>query len=286
MSVNYSPPARGTRSASRCRPRWAARTRASAPSGSAPSCRARWASRWRSAWRSSYEALAKDLLSGRADAAWAPPFVCARTEAMGVRVLVRGVRLGMSSYRSALVARAGSGLTLERLKGTTAAWVDRDAVAGYLLPVAYLKSQGVEPPRAFAAQHFTGSYRGALEAVLSGHGGRGGRLLSAGLHGPHLRRGRGEGAGRAGWATKFELIAYTEEAPNDGVPVAMNVPPQLANDAGDDVAGAAPTRPTARSCCAACSARTASSPRRAWATAPCTAWRWPASEGQRSKGSL
>jgi phosphonate transport system substrate-binding protein len=26
---------------------------------------------------------------------------------------------------------------------------------------------------------------------------------------------------------KFELIAYTEEAPNDGVPVAMSVPPQL-----------------------------------------------------------
>ncbi len=58
----------------------------------------------------SYEALSKDLLSGRADAAWAPPFVCARTEAMGVRVLVRGVRLGMSSYRAALVCRAGAGL--------------------------------------------------------------------------------------------------------------------------------------------------------------------------------
>ncbi|RKG96047.1 phosphonate ABC transporter substrate-binding protein, partial [Corallococcus sp. CA053C] len=53
----------------------------------------------------SYETLAKDLLSGRADAAWAPPFVCARMEAMGVRVLTRGVRRGMSSYRSALVGR-------------------------------------------------------------------------------------------------------------------------------------------------------------------------------------
>ncbi|NOK10904.1 PhnD/SsuA/transferrin family substrate-binding protein, partial [Corallococcus exercitus] len=53
----------------------------------------------------SYETLAKDLLSGRADAAWAPPFVCARMEAMGVRVLARGVRRGMSSYRSALVGR-------------------------------------------------------------------------------------------------------------------------------------------------------------------------------------
>jgi phosphonate transport system substrate-binding protein len=174
----------------------------------------------------SYEGLAKELLSGRLDAAWAPPFVCARTEAMGVRVLVRGVRLGQSSYRSALVARAGSGLSLERLKGGTAAWVDRDAVAGYLLPVAYLKSQGVEP-RAFAAQHFTGSYKGALEAVLSG------TADVAGVFSPPASAGLTYAAGvekvlGPGMGDKFELIAYTEEAPNDGVPVSMNVPPPLA----------------------------------------------------------
>ncbi|HYI00237.1 phosphate/phosphite/phosphonate ABC transporter substrate-binding protein [Hyalangium sp.] len=173
-----------------------------------------------------YEALAKDLLSGRADAAWAPPFVCARTEAMGIRVLVRGVRLGMSSYRSALVCRAGAQLSVERLKGTTAAWVDRDAVAGYLLPVAYLKAQGVEPVRTFTAQHFTGSYRGALEEVLSG------AADVAGVFCPPASTGLSYTAGvekvlggRTG--EKFDLIAYTEEAPNDGVPVAMNVPAPL-----------------------------------------------------------
>jgi phosphonate transport system substrate-binding protein len=32
----------------------------------------------------------------------------------------------------------------------------------------------------------------------------------------------GPGAGR-----RFELIAYTDEAPNDGVPVAMGLPPEL-----------------------------------------------------------
>ena len=45
-----------------------------------------------------YEHLARELLSGRVDAAWAPPFVCARIEAMGVRVLVRGIRDGASVY--------------------------------------------------------------------------------------------------------------------------------------------------------------------------------------------
>ncbi len=92
-----------------------------------------------------YEALAKELLSGRIEAAWAPPFVCARIEAMGVRVLVRGVRMGTSSYRGALLAKAGSTLTLDTLKGKTAVWSDRDSVGGYLLPLALLRSKGMEP---------------------------------------------------------------------------------------------------------------------------------------------
>src|SRR3954470_16218245 len=54
----------------------------------------------------SYEALAKDILADKAELAWAPPFVCARLEAMGVRVLGRGVRNGISTYRAALVCRA------------------------------------------------------------------------------------------------------------------------------------------------------------------------------------
>src|SRR5688572_11442244 len=65
----------------------------------------------------SYESLARELLTGKCDAGWAPPFVCARIEAMGVRVLLRGVRAGASSYRSAIVCRAADGLTLDNLAG-------------------------------------------------------------------------------------------------------------------------------------------------------------------------
>jgi phosphonate transport system substrate-binding protein len=174
----------------------------------------------------SYESLAKDLLSGRADAAWAPPFVCARMEAMGVRVLVRGVRRGVSSYRSALLGRAGAGLNLERLKGTSAAWVDRDSVGGFLLPTAFLKAQGVEPARAFSAQQFTGSYRGALEAVLAGTADCTSVFCPPASTGLTFASGVEDVLG-AGFGAKFELIAYTEEAPNDGVLVAMTVPPPL-----------------------------------------------------------
>ncbi|MDC0709985.1 PhnD/SsuA/transferrin family substrate-binding protein [Stigmatella sp. ncwal1] len=185
---------------------------------------------------SSYELLAKDLLSGRADAAWAPPFVCARTEAMGVRVLVRGVRLGLSSYRAALVCKVGAGLSVERLKGLPAAWVDRDAVAGYLLPTAYLKSQGVEPARTFSAQHFAGSYRAALEAVLSG------AVAVASVFCPPASTGLSFTSGvekvlGPSSGEKFELLAYTEEAPNDGVPVSMGVPSLLAGKLEETLLG-------------------------------------------------
>ncbi|RKH43935.1 phosphate/phosphite/phosphonate ABC transporter substrate-binding protein [Corallococcus sp. AB050B] len=174
----------------------------------------------------SYETLAKDLLSGRADAAWAPPFVCARMEAMGVRVLARGVRRGMSSYRSALVGRAGSGLTLEKLKGATAAWVDRDSVAGYLLPSAFLKTQGLEPSRAFVSQQFTGSYQGALEAVLEGRAQVTSVFCPPASTGLTFTTGVEDVLG-PGMGSRFELLAYTDEAPNDGVPVAMGLPAPL-----------------------------------------------------------
>jgi phosphonate transport system substrate-binding protein len=174
----------------------------------------------------SYDALAKDLLAGRADAVWAPPFVCARVEAMGVRVLARGVRRGRSSYRAALVGRAGEGLNLASLEGRRVAWVDRDSVAGYLLPVAYLKAQGREPGRLFASQHFAGSYRAALEAV------RAGTADVASVFCPPESTGSSYAESvemvLPGQKEQFEPIAYTEEAPNDGVPVGMAVAPEVA----------------------------------------------------------
>jgi len=140
-------------------------------------------------------------------------------------VLTRGVRRGRSSYRAALVARAGSGLTVEKLRGTRAAWVDRSSVGGYLLAVAYLKARGLEPAKTFAAQQLAGSYKVALEAVLAG------TADVASIFCPPEPTGLtySEGVevvlpGRGG---AFELIAYTEEAPNDGVPVGTSVAPEL-----------------------------------------------------------
>lgn len=172
-----------------------------------------------------YEQLARELLSGKVDAAWAPPFVCARIEAMGVRVLVRGVRNGASVYRAALLTKSDSTLTVQQLKGTTAAWTDRDSVGGYLLPMAWLREQGHDPLKLFAQQHFVGSYRQALEAVLSG------KAEVTSVFAAAARAGRADetGVGEL-WAEKqneFRVLGFTDEAPNDGVAVSMNAPAQV-----------------------------------------------------------
>jgi len=175
----------------------------------------------------SYDALAKDVQEGRLDAVWAPPFVCARLESQNLRVLVRGVRKGASTYRAALVARAGSGLTLEQLQGTRVAWVDRDSVAGFLLPLALLKSKKLEPAKLFSQQQFVGSYRAALEAVLEGKADVASVYCAPEGNGTDYEANVEQllpGKGRA-----LQLVATTDEAPNDGVCLAASVTPEAAS---------------------------------------------------------
>lgn len=175
-----------------------------------------------------YELLARELLAGRVDAAWAPPFVCARIEAMGVRVLVRGIRAGASVYRAALVCRADADLTLDNLSGTRAAWSDRDSIGGYLLPMAYLREKGLDPAKTFARQDFHGNYRKALEAVDQG------QADVTSLFAPVARANLGIDASvKEIWperAQAFKVIAFTDEAPNDGVAVSMSASAALVSE--------------------------------------------------------
>ena len=115
-----------------------------------------------------YDALTDAIRRGDVDAAWAPPLVAARAEALGARILVRPVRRGSVRSRSALLVRTDSPLQLETLGGTTAGWVDRASLAGHLLPMAWLRERGLEPGSLFGQQLFLGSYQACLEALLGG----------------------------------------------------------------------------------------------------------------------
>lgn len=174
----------------------------------------------------SYEALAKELLGGKCEAAWAPPFVCARIEAMGVRVLVRGVRKGASTYRGAMMCRAADTLTLDTLQGKRASWCDRDSVGGYLLPLAMLRNKGLDPAKVFAAQTFSGSYQASLEALLKGEADLT-SIFASGGKGPVVT---GVDELLPGRQSQVKVVAVTEESPNDGVAVAMSTPADVTAD--------------------------------------------------------
>lgn len=180
---------------------------------------------------SSYDGLATGLLSGQAAAAWAPPFVCARLETVGGLVPLRSVRRGRLAYRAALVSRAGAGLHVDRLDGTRAAWVDRQSTGGYLLVAAHLRSRGRAGP-SFAQQSFVGSYPAALQAVLAGQADVTSVLGSA----DEARLNVSEFLDQRD--DVFEILAWTEEAPNDGIALAPLTSPAVAGAVTSTLLGA------------------------------------------------
>ncbi len=172
-----------------------------------------------------YLQLAAALRRGECDAAWAPPFVCARIETAGLKVLVRGMRDGRSTYRAALVCRAGADLTLETLGGATASWVDPDSVGGYLLVAALFKAKGLDFWKTFREQRFAGSYLEGLKAVVKGEA-----HVTSVFAAP--------GKPTAGIATtgvaeiapkllsKLAVVTFTEESPNDGIAASSSADPR------------------------------------------------------------
>jgi signal transduction histidine kinase len=114
-----------------------------------------------------YEAVEEALSEGRVDMALATAEQCNLFEPQS-RAVLRAVRAGRWYYHSAFICRAEDSLSLEKLRGRRAAWVDPLSTAGYLLPKRHLESLGLKPSELFAEQRFYGTYRQALLAVLSG----------------------------------------------------------------------------------------------------------------------
>jgi ABC-type phosphate/phosphonate transport system substrate-binding protein len=170
----------------------------------------------------SYEDLEQQLFSGGLDVAWGPPIVCARVEAAGGAILLRGVRGEERSYRSALVARAQDVFDLDTLDHgrfrPRAAWVDRSSVGGYLLARAHLRRLGVAIDRAFLQQSMLGSYAACIDALLGFETDL--SALFVGAQGLEPLWGAK--------AKRLKVLAYTEEVPNDGVVLSPALPAERA----------------------------------------------------------
>ncbi len=166
-----------------------------------------------------YPALLDDMHSMRIDVAWLPPVLALRSASAGRALPVAlPVRRGLSSFHTALFARAGT--TLRRpadLVGVRAAWVDRNSASGYLVIRAALRAQGVDPAKAFGAEHFLGSHQAAVEAVLSGQCDVAATYLH---HAPG-----GPGTWRAGWGDEnVHILSRVGPIPADVIAAGIHTP--------------------------------------------------------------
>jgi phosphonate transport system substrate-binding protein len=160
-----------------------------------------------------YADLEARAVRKEADVIWAPSGVCALLEGRA-RAIFKVVRGGSSTYRAALVTRKSHPLTLDDLKGKSAAWVDPLSVGGYLLLVGFLRARGLEPDRTFSSQRFSGSHPGVLQAILHGEADVGAVTVPK-TDEASLREVLQTYAG--GNAERISVIAVTDEAPTDAL---------------------------------------------------------------------
>jgi phosphonate transport system substrate-binding protein len=174
---------------------------------------------------SSYKELCDRALAGDVHMVWAPAGICSQLEP-SARAIFKVVRYQSTTARSALVARRKDRLSMARLRGKHAAWVDPLSVGGYLLAVAHLRRCGVEPDVVFATQVFLGNHPAVLEAILHGEadvgavtiGGDDDRMVATALR------------TYVGAASEYiDVIELTACAPTDAFVLCGSIPPPLAD---------------------------------------------------------
>jgi phosphonate transport system substrate-binding protein len=117
----------------------------------------------------SYDALARGIAHGKTDVVWAPPIAAALWIEEGlVDLMALPLRAGQLTYHAALIMRRGSGRTLDKLRGSRVAWVDRQSASGYLVPRVHLASLGYDPSSFFGQEFFATTHRGVVDAVVEG----------------------------------------------------------------------------------------------------------------------
>lgn len=118
-----------------------------------------------------YGNIVDNFLSLGLDAAFFGSFTYTLAHAeIGVQAIARPEDyLGTSSYHGLIFARKDSGINrISDMKNKVFAFVDRATTAGFLLPLAFFKENGVQDYQAFFKEtYFTGTHEDAIHDVLN-----------------------------------------------------------------------------------------------------------------------
>jgi phosphonate transport system substrate-binding protein len=119
---------------------------------------------------SRYGNIIQNFVSNRLDGAFFGSFTGALAHRkLGVEALARPEYPdGSSTYHGLLFVRRDSGITgAAGMKGKRFAFVDKATTAGWLLPLYYFKTQGIDDPSTWLSEtYFTGTHEGAIHDVL------------------------------------------------------------------------------------------------------------------------
>ena len=169
----------------------------------------------------SYEALQKALFDGEVDAAWGPPVICARVEGAGGVIAHRAIRRGATTYRSALVNRKQDRWGLAVVKSGAfrprAVWCDAWSMGGYLLPRGLLVAQGIDLETQLLNQRWLGSYTACFESLNE---------YDADLTASFVGASGGLEAVWGQRVERLQIIALSDECPNDGIVLSPKLEPQ------------------------------------------------------------
>ncbi len=118
-----------------------------------------------------YGNIIDNFVSLELDAAFFGSFTYTLAHAkLGVEVLARPENLsGISTYHGLLFVRKDSGInSVKEMKGKIFAMVDKATTAGYILPLAYFRRNGVTDYKTFLKEaYFTGTHEDAIYDVLN-----------------------------------------------------------------------------------------------------------------------
>ena len=120
---------------------------------------------------SSYSTIIEKLKKEEIDGAFLGSFTAALAiSQLGVEPLVRPINMdGTSTYYGQIFVRTDSNIkTVADMKGKSLALVEKATTAGYVFPLAWLKSQGIDDISTYFSDYFfTGSHDAAIDAVLN-----------------------------------------------------------------------------------------------------------------------
>jgi phosphonate transport system substrate-binding protein len=118
-----------------------------------------------------YGNVIDNFVSQHLDGAFFGSFTYALAHAkLGVEPVARPEDFeGVSTYYGLMFVRKDSGIrTAKDMKGKTFAFVDRATTAGYLLPLAFFKNNGIGDYRTYLKEaYFTGTHEDAINDVLN-----------------------------------------------------------------------------------------------------------------------